>query len=320
MSDVGAVQELYERTRRELSKVIVGQESTIELLLVAMLCEGHVLIEGVPGTAKTLLVRSLASLLGCRFNRVQFTPDLMPSDVIGTSLFHLGEGVFKFREGPIFSNFLLGDEINRAPAKTQSALLQAMEEIQVTVDGTTYDLPEPFIVVATQNPIEQEGTYPLPQAQLDRFMFKVITGYPTEEEEVSILGSHHAGTGARELARFGLEPVADIGRIRECREIIRAIHVEEPVLRYVAALVRATRTDMKVALGVSPRAGLQLLMGAKTEAAIHGRDFLIPDDVKRVVLPTFRHRIELYPSVELEGIGADEVLEGVMANVEAPRT
>ena len=316
---VDVVQDLFDRTRAELHKVIVGQEDTVELLLVALLCEGHVLVEGVPGTAKTLLVRCLARILGCRFSRVQFTPDLMPSDVVGTSLFHMGEGVFKFREGPVFSNFLLGDEINRAPAKTQSALLQAMEEGQATVDGTTYSLPEPFIVVATQNPVEQEGTYPLPQAQLDRFMFKVLTGYPSEEDEVRILAEHHAGTGARELDRFGLEEVADIGWIRECREAIRAIHVEEPVLRYVSALVRATRSDMKVALGVSPRAGLQLLMGAKAEAAIHGRDFLIPDDVKRVVMPAFRHRIELYPGVELEGIGPDEVLAGVLANVEAPR-
>ena len=319
MSDVNTVKDLFERTRQELQKVIVGQDDTVELLLVALLCEGHVLIEGVPGTAKTLLVRCLARILGCRFNRVQFTPDLMPSDVVGTSLFHLGEGVFKFREGPVFSNFLLGDEINRAPAKTQSALLQAMEEVQATVDGQTYSLPEPFVVVATQNPVEQEGTYPLPQAQLDRFMFKLITGYPTEEEEVRILAEHHAGTGTRELDRFGLEQVADIAHIRDCRQAIREIHVEEPVLRYVAALVRATRTDMKVALGVSPRAGLQLLMGAKAEAAIHGRDYLIPDDVKRVVKPTFRHRVELHPGVELEGVGTDDVLEGVLANVEAPR-
>jgi len=319
MSDVSRVQELYERTRTELAKVIVGQDDTVELLLVAMLCEGHVLVEGVPGTAKTLMVRALSRILGCRFNRVQFTPDLMPSDIVGTSLFHLGEGVFKFREGPVFSNFLLGDEINRAPAKTQSALLQAMEEVQITVDGTTYDLPEPFIVVATQNPVEQEGTYPLPQAQLDRFMFKVVMGYPTEEEEVRILAGHYAGSGTRELDRFGIEAVADIAVIRQCKETIRAIHVEEPVLRYIAALVRATRSDMKVSLGVSPRAGLQLLMGAKAQAAIHGRDYLIPDDVKRVVLPTFRHRLELYPGVELEGMGADDVLTGVMANVEAPR-
>lgn len=319
MSDVSRVQELYECTRTELAKVIVGQDDTVELLLVAMLCEGHVLVEGVPGTAKTLMVRALSRILGCRFNRVQFTPDLMPSDIVGTSLFHLGEGVFKFREGPVFSNFLLGDEINRAPAKTQSALLQAMEEVQITVDGTTYDLPEPFIVVATQNPVEQEGTYPLPQAQLDRFMFKVVMGYPTEEEEVRILAGHYAGSGTRELDRFGIEAVADIAVIRQCKESIRAIHVEEPVLRYIAALVRATRADMKVSLGVSPRAGLQLLMGAKAQAAIHGRDYLIPDDVKRVVLPTFRHRLELYPGVELEGMGADDVLTGVMANVEAPR-
>ncbi len=319
MGDVTQVSELYERTRAELAKVIVGQDDTVELLLVAMLCEGHVLIEGVPGTAKTLMVRALSRILGCRFNRVQFTPDLMPSDIVGTSLFHLGEGVFQFREGPVFCNFLLGDEINRAPAKTQSALLQAMEEVQVTVDGTTYDLPEPFIVVATQNPVEQEGTYPLPQAQLDRFMFKVIMGYPTEEEEVRILSGHHAGTGSKELDRFGLEAVADIAVIRDCKAAIRAIHVEEPVLRYVASLVRATRADIKVSLGVSPRAGLQLLMGAKAEAAIHGRDYLIPDDVKRVVLPTFRHRVELYPGVELEGLGADDVLGGVMGNVEAPR-
>ena len=319
MSDLERVQRLYEDTRTELGKVIIGQGSTVELLLVAMLCEGHVLIEGVPGTAKTLLVRCVSRILGCQFNRVQFTPDLMPSDVVGTSLFHLGEGVFKFREGPVFSNFMLGDEINRAPAKTQSALLQAMEEGEVTVDGTTYQLPQPFIVVATQNPVEQEGTYPLPQAQLDRFMFKVIMGYPDEEEEVRILSSHHAGTGAKELDRFDLKQVADIQAIRECRDIIRMIHVEEPVLRYVAALVRATRADMKVSLGVSPRAGLQLLMGAKVEAAIHGRDYLIPDDIKRVLLPTFRHRIELYPGVELEGVHTDEVLSGVMANVEAPR-
>ncbi len=319
MSDVEVVRRLFEDTRAELRKVIVGQDDTVELLLVSMLCEGHVLVEGVPGTAKTLLVRALARILGCSFGRVQFTPDLMPSDVVGTSLFHLQRGEFRFREGPVFCNVLLGDEINRAPAKTQSALLQAMEEREVTVDGSTYGLPEPFIVVATQNPVEQEGTYPLPQAQLDRFMVKVVMGYPHQEEEIEILRRHHAGTGARELDRFALERVADIESISVCKAAIRAIHVEDPVLAYVAALVRATRADMKIALGVSPRAGLQLLMGAKAEAAIHGRDYLIPDDVKRMVLPTFRHRLELYPGVELEGTTVDEVLQGVMANVEAPR-
>ncbi|MCK6528719.1 MoxR family ATPase [Myxococcota bacterium] len=313
------VRTLYLQARAELAKVMVGQEDLVELLVIALLCEGHVLVEGVPGTAKTWVARSLSRVLGCRFNRVQFTPDLMPSDVVGTSVFHLRDGEFRFREGPVFTNFLLGDEINRAPAKTQSSLLQAMEERQVTVDGTSYDLPGIFLVIATQNPIEQEGTYPLPEAQLDRFMFKLLSGYPGEDEEVRILATHHAGSGTRELDRFGLRTVADVAGIAAAREAIKAIHVEEPVLRYVARLVRATRGDPRMVRGASPRAGLQLLLASKGHAAIHGRDFVIPDDVKRVLLPTLRHRVELQPGAELEGITADEALVTAASGVEVPR-
>ncbi len=321
MSDVGQVQDLYQRTRDELSKVIVGQESTIELLLVAMLCEGHVLVEGVPGTAKTLLVRALASLLGCRFNRVQFTPDLMPSDVTGTSLFHLGEGVFKFREGPIFSNFLLGDEINRAPAKTQSALLQAMEEAQVTVDGTTYDLPEPFIVVATQNPIEQEGTYPLPEAQIDRFMFKVLVDYPSKEEEYQVL---ERVTGNPDP---DIKQVLTIEQIMRIRKVVETVYMDEKVKRYIVDIVFATRRPKEYGLeeieglveyGASPRATIFLAMAAKAHAFIRKRGYVIPEDIKLIGPDVLRHRIILTYEAEAEEMSTDDIVRKIFEHVKVP--
>ncbi len=302
-----------------LAGPLVGHADLVDFLVVALLCEGHVLIEGVPGTAKTLLVRSLARVLDCQFNRVQFTADLMPSDVTGVSIFRPQEGEFRFRPGPLFTHLLLGDEINRAPAKTQSALLQAMEERQVTVDGISHDLPPIFLVVATQNPVEQEGTYPLPEAQLDRFMFKLLMGYPSEEEEVRILAVHHSGSASRSLDRFALSPVVDVTALLAIRSSIQAIHVEEPLLRYATRLVRETRQDPRLIRGASPRAGLQMVLAGKGFAALQGRDFVLPDDIKKVLLPTLRHRIEVSPGAELEGVTPDDVLMGIRTRVEVPR-
>jgi len=310
---------LYERCAAELEKVVFGQRPTIELMLAGLLSEGHVLLEGVPGTAKTLLVRALALILQCDYKRIQFTPDLMPADVIGTNVFDLKTSEFRFKPGPVFANLVLGDEINRAPPKTQAALLQAMQEHAVTVDGTPYDLGSPFMVFATQNPIEQEGTYPLPEAQLDRFMFKILVDYPDEASERRVLAEHHTSTHARDLAQFGLQHVADAAALAEAKSQLRAVAVRDELVDYVARLVRATRNHVEILLGASPRAGVMLLVAGKTMAAFEGRDYVIPDDVKRVFLPTLRHRTVLRPTAELEQASTDRVLEGVLASVEVPR-
>lgn len=313
------IKELYERSLSELEKVVFGQRGPIELMLCALLSEGHVLVEGVPGTAKTLLVRCLAELLDCRFKRIQFTPDLMPADVIGSNVFDLKEGQFRFNAGPVFTNFVLADEINRAPAKTQAALLEAMQERKVTVDGVTYPLEPPFMVFATQNPIEQEGTYPLPEAQLDRFMFKVTVEYPDEASEKRILTEHHSTLGDRDLSRFGLQKVADIPSLLDAKRLVRKAIVRDEVVAYVNRLIRVTRNHVEILLGASPRAGVMLLAAAKTLAAFDGRDYVLPDDVKRLFLPVLRHRILLRPSADLELASTDRVLEGVLASMEVPR-
>ncbi|HEX3722756.1 MAG TPA: MoxR family ATPase, partial [Nitrolancea sp.] len=289
------------------------------LLFVALLAGGHVLIEGVPGTAKTLMAKTLALLLRADFARVQFTPDLMPSDILGTSVFDLSSSRFYLKRGPIFTNFLLADEINRAPAKTQAALLEAMEERQVTLDGTRYPLPDPFITVATQNPIEYEGTYPLPEAQIDRFLFKILVEYGSVDDEQEILNRYHQGFDARVLDGVGLEPVIEPDDLGSLRTEVQAVTVDPGVIGYITRIVRETRDSRDIRLGASPRAAIALLLGSKVLAALDGRDFVLPDDVKRLALPALRHRIVLKPEVELEGTTPDMLIGNLLAAIEVPR-
>jgi MoxR-like ATPase len=310
---------LYLAARREIAKVIVGQDDVIEQVLVSLFAGGHVLIEGIPGTAKTLLVRVVARLFDCRFKRIQFTPDLMPADIIGTNIFDPHQQTFQFRPGPIFGEFILGDEINRAPAKTQSALLEAMQERQITVDGITYPLPPVFTVFATQNPIEQEGTYPLPEAQLDRFMMKAVVSYPGREEEVGILRVHQQGNRADDLDRFELERVGGEAELIAAQAEIRSRTIREELLVYVAQVVRATRENLKVEVGASPRSGLMLLSAAKARAALERRGHVLPDDIKAVARPVLRHRIILKPGAEVDGFRPDDVIDEILARTEIPR-
>ncbi len=305
--------------REEVAKIVVGQDGALSGLVAALLVRGHVLLEGVPGVAKTLLVKSIAASLSLDFGRIQFTPDLMPSDVVGQPIFDQSTAQMRYRPGPIFTNLLLADEINRTPPKTQAALLEAMEERQVTVDGTTRALPTPFIVCATQNPVEYEGTYPLPEAQLDRFMFKLVVPYPTQEQEVAILAKHDAGLDLRNLAANGIRPVANIADLEAARAEVGAIRCDERVQGYIVQLCRATRDAPSLTLGVSPRGAVALLNAAKAWAWLSGRQFVTPDEVKAVAKPALRHRISLRPEVELEGATADGVLDGVLAAVPVPR-
>jgi len=313
--DVLAIAERYRRLGEAVGGVLVGQESALRLAFVTLLCSGHSLIEGVPGVAKTLLVQSLAAAVDVRFGRVQFTPDLMPSDIIGTSILDPRERDSTFRPGPLFTDLLLADEINRASAKTQAALLEAMQERAATVDGKRHPLGPHFAVFATQNPIEQEGTYPLPEAELDRFVFKIVMGYPSADEEAAILGLHHAG----ERPPASVPCVLRADDLEECRRIVRAVIVREDVVGYVAALVRATRADLHFALGASPRAGVLLLRAAKAQAAIEGRDYVIPEDVQAMFPPALRHRVQLDPAAEVEGLTPDRALEATLKSVAVPR-
>lgn len=308
-----------ERVQGELRKVIVGQDQVIEQLLVALLAGGHVLLEGVPGLAKTLLARSLGQALGIGFKRIQFTPDLMPADVIGTSIFNPKELSFQVKYGPLFTNLLLADEINRTPPKTQAALLEAMEERQVTIDGQSWLLPNPFMVMATQNPIEFEGTYPLPEAQLDRFLMKIRMGYPDQEEERQILERHYQGFRAQELSEAGLESVLDAEGLKALRGAHRQIVVAAPMLDYINAVVRTTRAWSSLAMGASPRGAVALLVTAQSLALLRGRDFVTPDDVKEMALPVLRHRVLLRPEAEVEGVQADQVLQQVLQSLPVPR-
>ncbi|VTU00961.1 -like atpase : Methanol dehydrogenase regulatory protein OS=Symbiobacterium thermophilum (strain T / IAM 14863) GN=moxR3 PE=4 SV=1: AAA_3 [Gemmataceae bacterium] len=310
---------LYAAARREIAKVIVGHDELVEQVLVSLFAGGHVLIEGAPGTAKTLLVRVVARLFACEFKRIQFTPDLMPADVTGTSVFDPRDQSFRFRRGPVFSQFLLTDEINRAPPKTQAALLEAMQERQVTADGVTHPLPAVFTVFATQNPIEQEGTYPLPEAQLDRFMMKVLAEYPAEAEEVEILRVHQQGARVEDLDRFGLERVGGEAELLDAQREIRDRTIRDELLGYIARVVRATRQNLKVESGASPRSGLMALAAAKTRAALHGRQHVLPDDIKAVAKPVLRHRLILKPGAEVDGFTTDDVLDEILARVEIPR-
>jgi len=311
--------DIAQTMRSEASKVIVGQEEAFTQILIALFSGGHVLLEGVPGTAKTLMAKTLAALTGVEFKRVQFTPDLMPSDVIGTQIFEMGTGQFRLRKGPVFTNILLGDEINRAPAKTQSALLEAMEERQVTIEGERLPLPEPFFVMATQNPVEYEGTYPLPEAQLDRFLFKVIVDYAPQEVEIEVLRRYHAGFDAHRLETVGLRPVMNPGILAQCRAEIRQVQVDDGILKYVTDIAQASRKSLDLILGGSPRASISLLIAAKTWAAMQNRAYVTPDDVKFLARPVYRHRIILKPEAEIEGLTPDTAMARVLARVEVPR-
>lgn len=300
----------------EVGKVVVGQTGVLSGLLVALLAEGHVLLEGVPGVAKTLLVKALAASLDVETARVQFTPDLMPSDVLGQTVFDQGD--FRFREGPVFTNLLLADEINRTPPKTQAALLEAMEEHQVTTDGQPRILPDPFVVIATQNPIEYEGTYPLPEAQLDRFLFKLLVDYPGRDEEIEVLRRHHRGLDPHDPGGAGVTAVSNSASLAEARSQVATIGVEEPVLAYIVALVRASRESPSLTLGVSPRGAAALLKASKAWAWLSGRTFVTPDEVKAMARPTLRHRVVVRPELEIEGITPDQVLDGILSQVAAP--
>jgi len=311
------LQQAVERMRGEVGKVIVGQERMVDLLLIALLSDGHVLIEGVPGLAKTLTAKLLARCIRTRFSRIQFTPDLMPSDLIGTSVFDPRTTAFEFRPGPLFSNIVLVDEINRAPAKTQSALFEAMEERQITVDGKTYPLGSPFMIVATQNPIEQEGTYRLPEAQLDRFFFKLTVDYPTLNEEVAIL--ERASEGKDRLTIDAVVPVLGADELERARDLVRQVRCDEKLVRYIATLVDRTRHDGALMLGASPRASLAILLGSRAHAAIHGRDFVTPEDIQAVTVHVLRHRVQLTPEREMEGLTPDQVIALLVKQIEVPR-
>jgi MoxR-like ATPase len=303
--------------RKEIGKIIVGQEKMIDLLITAILADGHVLIEGVPGVAKTLTAKLLSKVISVQFSRIQFTPDLMPSDVLGTSIFNIKKSEFEFRSGPIFSNIVLIDEINRAPAKTQAALFEVMEERQVTVDGTTYPMQHPYMVVATQNPIEHEGTYRLPEAQLDRFLFKIEVDYPNLDQELSIISGHHQRRGINPTQEVNAVLSAD--QIGVYRNAVQQVYVEDHLLRYIAKIIHETRNSPSLFLGASPRASIALLNGSKAYAAVSGRDFVTPEDIKFVALPVLRHRVILTPDKEMEGITADEVVTQIIDKVEVPR-
>jgi MoxR-like ATPase len=307
------------RLRTEVGKAVVGQEAVVGGVLIALLCGGHVLLEGVPGVAKTLLVRALATALDLDTKRVQFTPDLMPGDVTGSLIYDARTAAFNFRPGPIFTNLLLADEINRTPPKTQAALLEAMEERTVSIDGVPRRLPEPFIVAATQNPIEYEGTYPLPEAQLDRFLLKLSVPLPERHDELNVLRAHHRGFDPRDLKAAGVNPVATAEDLAAGRSAVRQVAVADAVLEYVVDLCRATRSAPSLELGVSPRGTTALLAVAKARAWLSGRDYVTPDDVKAFALPTLRHRVRLRAEAELDGVTTDAVLRSVLSAVPAPR-
>ncbi|GIF98371.1 AAA family ATPase [Catellatospora citrea] len=307
------------RLRAEVAKAVVGQDGVVAGLVIALLCRGHVMLEGPPGVAKTLLVRSLGAALDLEMKRIQFTPDLMPGDVTGSVIYDPRSAEFQFRPGPVFTNLLLADEINRTPPKTQSSLLEVMEERQVSADGVTRPLPEPFLVAATQNPIEHEGTYPLPEAQVDRFLLKLTVPLPARDEELGVLRAHHAGFDPRDLGAVGIKAVAGPMELAAAREAVGRVTVTEPVLGYIVDVCRATRATPSVELGASPRGATSLLATAKAWAWLGGRDHVTPDDVKVMARPTLRHRLRLTPEAELEGVTAESVLDSVLASVPTPR-
>lgn len=315
--DMTALKNSLDRVKAEINKVIVGQDSMIEHLLVALLSNGHVLIEGVPGVAKTITAKLLAKTIAVDFSRIQFTPDLMPSDILGTAVFNAKTTEFEFKKGPIFSNFILIDEINRSPAKTQAALFEVMEERQITMDGRKYIMEEPFLVIATQNPIEQEGTYRLPEAQLDRFLFKVNVGYPTPEQEVQIIKNQHQLKVDDKTKQ--VQPVLTAEELKTYQTLIKDIIVKENLLEYIARIVVNTRENPFLYLGASPRASLALLTASKGFAAINGRDFVTPDDIKEAAVAVLRHRVIVTPEREMEGLGVEEVIKQILESIEIPR-
>lgn len=317
--DAAAARASLETLRTEIAKAVVGQDPAVTGLVVALLCRGHVLLEGVPGVAKTLLVRALASALELDTKRVQFTPDLMPSDVTGSLVYDTRTAEFSFQPGPVFTNLLLADEINRTPPKTQSSLLEAMEERQVTVDGTPRPLPEPFLVAATQNPVEYEGTYPLPEAQLDRFLLKLTIPLPSREDEIDVLTRHASGFDPRDLHAAGVRPVAGPADLEAARAAVAETTVSAEITAYVVDICRATRQSPSLTLGVSPRGATALLAAARAWAWLTGRDYVTPDDVKALALPALRHRVQLRPEAEMEGVTADSVITSVLAQVPVPR-
>lgn len=315
--DLSGVKKLVDSVRSEIGKLIVGQENMVELIITALLADGHILIEGVPGVAKTLTSKLLAKTMNVEFSRIQFTPDLMPSDVIGTSVFNPKTTDFEFKKGPIFSNLVLIDEVNRSPAKTQSALFEAMEERQVSVDGVTHILEAPFMVIATQNPIEHEGTYRLPEAQLDRFLFKIDVPYPSLDHEIEILKNSFSRGNVIDLGL--LEQVVDSNDLLEQKILINKVHVEPELMKYIAEIVQSTRNSSSISVGASPRASVFVMRAAQAWAAIKGRDFITPEDVKAIIKPVLRHRIILTPEKEMEGISPDKVIEITLEKVEVPR-
>ena len=316
-TDLSALSEAVTAIRHQIKKIIVGQDEMVKLIITALLADGHVLLEGVPGVAKTLTAKLTARSLDVGFSRIQFTPDLMPSDVIGTPVFNPKEAVFDFKRGPLFSNVVLIDEINRAPAKTQSALFEAMEERQITVDGKTYLLQAPFMVIATQNPIEQEGTYRLPEAQLDRFLFKIVVPYPSEEEEMQILTQFHA-MGNTDVVN-SIRPALKTEQIANVRQQVKSIMIEEKLLQFIASLIHQTRNHKSIYLGGSPRASLAVMNASKAMAAINGRDFVTPDDIIEVVSPVLRHRLILSPDKEMEGVTEDAIIKQILQTMNIPR-
>ena len=303
----------------ELRKTIVGKDEVIEQILVAVLAEGHALLEGVPGTAKTLAVKTLSQILGAQFSRIQFTPDLMPSDITGTNVFNMQSSQFSLRQGPIFTDILLADEINRTPPKTQAALLEAMEERQTTIDGERYPLSPIFTVLATENPIEYEGTYPLPEAQLDRFLLKILIDYPGQEDELEIVARWDAGFNSHRLEQLNIVPLSDAGVIQTCRLEVREMRMEPGVQKYIVDIVRKTRSHPTILYGASPRASIALLLCSKALAAIRGRDFPTPDDIRDIAMPVLRHRLALRAEAELEGATTDAVISDILKTVEVPR-
>ena len=311
------LQEKVQAIKNEMAKVIVGQESMIELMIVALLADGHVLLEGVPGIAKTLTAKLLSKVISTNFSRIQFTPDLMPSDVTGTTVFNAGSSKFEFNAGPVFSNIILIDEINRAPAKTQSALFEVMEEKQVTVDGTTYQMEAPFLIFATQNPLEHEGTYRLPEAQLDRFLFKLVVDYPSVANEFLILKNANRRKGEKEMD--GIVSVISAQQLIDFQKVIQQVHIEDHLLQYIAEIVNKTRNHASLYLGASPRASINILKVSKAFAAIHGRDFVIPEDIKAVMAPVLIHRIYLTPEKEMEGISETQIISEIINSVSIPR-
>ena len=317
--NLAPIEALASNLRTEIGKAIIGQQDTVDLLLVAMLSRGHILLEGVPGTAKTFLAQVFAHLIKAEFGRIQFTPDLLPGDLLGTNLFSFQTNEFKLVKGPIFCDLLLADEINRTPPKTQAALLEAMQERQVTIDGERCKLGDNFMVIATQNPIEQQGTYPLPEAQLDRFLFKHILSYPERDEEIRIVEQHGLRTGTPSLKDMGLKPVVTKAAIAEASAVIAHIRLTDEVTHYVVDLVRGTRDNPLFETGASPRAAAMIASASRAYAALQGRDFVIPDDVKAIALPALRHRAILSPAAEIEGRTADEVITAVIEQTQAPR-